>query len=82
MPSPSLHTWQTDRIPRIAEFEKQCVAATALATLNSQLEDENHRGLIMLLSAHFQGFCRDLYTECAMILSARMAPSQSPQSAS
>ena len=72
MPSASLRIWQTDRIPRIAEFEKQCAAATALAIPNPQLEDENHRGLIMLLSAHFQGFCRDLYTECAMILSARI----------
>jgi len=29
---------------------------------NPPLEDENLRRLIMLLSAHFQGYCRDLYT--------------------
>ena len=72
MPSASLLIWQTERIPRIAEFEKQCATASALAMPNRQLEDENHRGLIMLLSAHFQGFCRDLYTECALTLSARI----------
>jgi hypothetical protein len=72
MPSTSLNIWQTERIPRIAAFEKQCAAVTALAAHNPQLEDENHRGLIMLLSAHFQGFCRDLYTECAVILSTKI----------
>ncbi len=72
MPSTSLGIWRTDRLARIAELEKQCAATTALATPNPQLEDENLRGLIMLLSAHFQGFCRDLYTECTMILSGRI----------
>lgn len=72
MPSASLGIWRTDRLVRIAEFEKQCAVTTALATPNPRLEDENLRGLIMLLSAHFQGFCRDLYTECAMVLSARI----------
>ena len=72
MPSASLGIWRTDRLIRIAELEKQCAATTALAPPNPQLEDENHRGLIMLLSAHFQGFCRDLYTESTMVLSARI----------
>lgn len=72
MPSASLRIWQTDRVARLAELEKQCAATTALDPPNPQLEDENLRGLIMLLSAHFQGFCRDLYTECTMVLSARI----------
>jgi hypothetical protein len=72
MPSASLRIWQTDRLARVAELEKQCTATTALVPPNPQLEDENLRGLIMLLSAHFQGFCRDLYTECTMVLSARI----------
>ena len=28
------------------------------------------QGYVMLLSGHFQGFCRDLYTECSQILIA------------
>jgi hypothetical protein len=72
MPSKSFRNWQTDRIARLAHIERQCAATTALSPSNPQLEDENLRGLIMLLSAHFQGSCRDLHTECAMILSARI----------
>lgn len=72
MPSASLRIWQTDRLARITELEKQSAATTALVPPNPNLEDENLRGLIMLLSAHFQGFCRDLYTECTMLLSARI----------
>lgn len=72
MPSMALGIWQTKRLAGIGEFEKQCAAVSALATPSAQLEDENLRGLIMLLSAHFQGFCRDLYTECTMVLSARI----------
>ncbi len=60
MPSTSLRFWQTDRLVRIAELEKQCAASTVLAPPNPQREDENRRGLIMLLSAHFQGFCREV----------------------
>ena len=29
----------------------------------------------MLLSAHFQGFCRDLYTECTQIVSSKIRAS-------
>jgi hypothetical protein len=72
MPSASLGLWQTDRLVRIGEVEKQCAATSALAPPNPHLEDENLRGLIMLLSAHFQGFCRDIYTESTMVLSARI----------
>ncbi|MHC5541053.1 HEPN domain-containing protein [Singulisphaera rosea] len=71
-PSASLRIWLTDRLPRIAELEKQCTTTTAPVPPNPRLEDENLRGLIILLSAHFQGFCRDLCTECTMILSARI----------
>jgi hypothetical protein len=72
MPSASLHIWRTDRLARIIELEKQSAATTAATPQNPQLDDENLRGLIMLLSAHFQGYCRDLYTECTMVLSARI----------
>jgi hypothetical protein len=36
------------------------------------LVEENLRGYVLLLSAHFQGFCRDLYTECALIIVSRV----------
>jgi hypothetical protein len=28
------------------------------------------QGYVMLVSGHFQGFCRDLYTECAQLITA------------
>jgi hypothetical protein len=33
------------------------------------------RAFVLLLSAHFQGFCRDLYTECSVIVVAKVRPS-------
>jgi hypothetical protein len=32
------------------------------------------RGYVLLLSAHFQGFCRDLYAECAQAVVSKVRP--------
>ena len=72
MPSASLLRWQTDRMPRLAEFDQQCAASLALAPANHRLVEENVRGYIVLLSAHFQGFCRDLYTESAQVIASKV----------
>lgn len=58
MPSNSLLRWQTDRVPRLNALEGQIAAAAS-----SVLTDENLRALVAMLCAHFQGFCRDLYSE-------------------
>ena len=68
MPSASLLKWQNVRLPNLAHVDAQCVASLALVPPNPALIDENHRGYVLLLSAHFQGFCRDLYAECAPIV--------------
>jgi hypothetical protein len=39
------------------------------------LVDENLRGYVLLLSAHFQGFCRDLHTECGLVIVSKLRPS-------
>src|SRR5271166_868705 len=72
MPSASLQHWVNDRVPRLTEIEAQCATSQALVPSNPQLREENLRGYIMLLSAHFQGFCRDLYTESAQITAFRV----------
>lgn len=72
MPSASLQHWVNDRVPRLTEIEAQCATSTALVLSNPRLREENLRGYIMLLSAHFQGFCRDLYTESAQITAFRV----------
>jgi hypothetical protein len=61
-------------MPRLNHIETQCVESQALVPPNPQLVDENVRGYIVLLSAHFQGFSRDLYTECAQIITSKVRP--------
>ena len=70
MPSQSLLAWRAVRRPRLHEVEAQCAAAASAG-----LTDENLRGYVLLLSAHLQGFCRDLHTECVQILSFAAPPS-------
>jgi hypothetical protein len=72
MPSASLTLWRNDRTPRLNEVDLQCTSSHAIVPANPNLVDENIRGFILLLSAHFQGFCRDLYTECAQIIASRV----------
>ena len=72
MPSASLQYWLNDRLLRLHEIEIQCAASQALVPSNLRLQEENLRGYIVLLSAHFQGFCRDLYTESAQIICRRV----------
>ena len=75
MPSTALTLWQTDRLPRLAEVEAQCAVVFALVPPNPVLAEELLRGYVVLLSAHFQGFCRDLYSECAHIVASRVRTS-------
>lgn len=67
MPSAALTRWQHDRLPRLQEVEGHCAAVLALVPPNPTFLDETLRGFVLHLSAHFQGFCRDLYTECSQI---------------
>lgn len=73
MPSVALTEWMNDRMSRLAQVDAQCAAILALAPPNPILLDESLRGYAMLLSAHFQGFCRALYTECAQVFGATLA---------
>jgi hypothetical protein len=67
MPSASFTNWQNDRIPRLNEVDAHCAFVLALVPPNPTFLDETLRGFVLHLSAHFQGFCRDLYTECSQI---------------
>jgi hypothetical protein len=59
-------------MPRLGEVDAQCAASLALVPPQPNLVEENLRGYVLLLSAHFRGFCRDLYTECAQIIVSRI----------
>jgi hypothetical protein len=62
LPSNALLRWQNERSSRLREFAAQTALTLSLVP-PSDLAEENLRGLAALLCAHFQGFCRDLYTE-------------------
>src|SRR5579884_3561170 len=72
MPSVALLRWQNDRTVRLARIEAQCAASLVAAPPDPQLIDENLRGYVLALSAHFQGFCRDLYTEASQVLVSKV----------
>jgi hypothetical protein len=59
--------WQNDRMARLNGVDAHCAAVLAAAPPNPTFLDETLRGFVLHLSAHFQGFCRDLYTECSQI---------------
>jgi hypothetical protein len=75
MPSKALSEWQAGRMARLNEIEAQCAATLVAVPPNPDLADENLRGYVMLLSAHFQGFCRDLYSECVQVIAGTIPPS-------
>ena len=56
------------------EIDAQCATCSAATPANPHLVEENVRGFILLLSAHFQGYCRDLYTEIALIIASKIRP--------
>jgi hypothetical protein len=72
MPSASLLRWNNERMPRLGQIEQQYQMTLAAAVPNPHLIDENLRGYVLALSAHFQGFCRDLYTEASQVLVLRV----------
>jgi hypothetical protein len=75
MPSASPRRWQNDRLPRLHHVGVQCAASLAAAAPNPHLIDENLRGYVLLLSAHLQGFCRDLCIEAAQVIASKVRPS-------
>lgn len=73
MPSASLTYWRADRLPRLRSADAHA-AAVAAGPPDPFLADELLRGLVVLTSAHFQGYCRDLYTEAAQIVTSKVRP--------
>ena len=74
MPSASLLQWRNHRMPRLGEIEAQCATSLMLTPPQPNLIEENLRGCVLLLSAHFQGFCRDLHTECGQVILSKLRP--------
>ena len=67
MPSAALQHWTNDRTLRLTAVGVHCGVS---ATVDPLLAEESLRAYVMLLSGHFQGFCRDLYTECSQVITS------------
>lgn len=83
MPSAALTRWQNDRMSRLGHTDAHCAAQFATAGLppahgSSPLGEESLQAYVMLLSGHFQGFCRDLYTECSQVCTGTVSPGLKP----
>jgi hypothetical protein len=78
MPSVSLVSWQNDRLPRLAVIDTHCAGAAILVPPNLYLAEESLRSYVMLLSGHFQGYCRDLYTECSQFVASSVTAGLAP----
>jgi hypothetical protein len=78
MPSASLQHWQNERLLRLNEVQAQLAAFQVLVPPNQRLTEESLCAYIVLLSAHFQGFCRDLHDESALTISTRVRRSFQP----
>ena len=78
MPSTSLTFWTGSRKASLNAIDAQCANSVAVVPANPLLAEENVRGYGLLLSAHFQGFCRDLYTEASQIVASKVRPTLRP----
>lgn len=74
MPSAALARWRTDRLFRLSEVDAHCATIQSLVPANPTFLDESLRGFVLHLSAHFQGFCKNLYTESSQVFVSLMQP--------
>ena len=56
--------------PAAPAAPQQMSAPAQVQVAPPPLAQESLQGYVMLLSGHFQGFCRDLYTECVQLTAA------------
>lgn len=71
MTSVALTKWNTDRKPGLDEVYLQYNSIMNSGASESLLH-ENLSSYAMLISAHLQGFCRELHSECIMWLKIKM----------
>jgi hypothetical protein len=70
----ALHTWNTSAADALSQLEvaHSAVGGTAAGRRTNTLQ--LNYAFVLLLSAHFQAFCRDLHTQMTRALSATLAP--------
>ena len=68
MPSASLDQWRTVRAATLDEIEAAHTSVGGLLRGRRYATQQINHAYVMLLSSQFQGFCRDLHSECAGII--------------
>lgn len=71
-PSQAFREWDTTRRGKLDKLDARCVWAAGLVPADPGMEGEHLRAYAVLLSAHFQGFCRDLYSEASQTVVSRV----------
>lgn len=74
MPSVALQTWNTGRIAELDEVENAHHSVGGTGPGRRYLTQQINHAYALLLAAQFQGFCRDLHTECAQYLVQSISP--------
>jgi hypothetical protein len=74
MPSLALQRWRTDRSATLDEIERVHRSVGSTGRGRRSATQQLNQAYVLLLSSQFQGFCRDLHTECAVAIT-RILPS-------
>jgi hypothetical protein len=74
MPSLALEKWRTERLPNLDEIESLHRSMRVTGPRRRSTTQQLKQAYTLLLSSEFQGFCRDLHTECVRAV-ARILPS-------
>ena len=64
MPSHSLKEWETKRTNELDEIETALTAIRGSGRGRRYTTQQVNHAYVVLLSSQFQGFCRDLHSEC------------------
>jgi hypothetical protein len=68
MPSNSLTAWLTHRKAKLDDFEAAHQAVGGSARGRRYATQQINQAYVVMLSSQFQGFCRDLHSECVDFL--------------
>ena len=75
MPSTAYRQWRTVRARALNEIARARDIAAGGAGGRRATNQQIIRSFALLLASHFQGFCRDLHTECVVHVLKVIAPS-------
>jgi hypothetical protein len=74
MPSTAFDHWSTTRRIALDEIEQAHAAVGGTGPGRRYATQQVNKAYAVLLAAQFQGYCRDLHTECVVVLITAVAP--------